>query len=141
MPRVKPASAIAEKWARVTPARQEDYAAGVRDPNVNWQAPTVAAAPAYEQGVQEAMTAGRFQRGVQQTGDQRWREKVTTKGEARWAPGVRAATPDMQAAIEPFVQAIERTNLPPRAPRGDPRNMERAAQMAAALHRARVQRS
>ena len=42
MARVKPASAIAEKWQRVAPTRQQDYEAGIKDPNVDWQRATEA---------------------------------------------------------------------------------------------------
>jgi hypothetical protein len=137
MPRVKSAAAIAEKYARVAATRQSDYEDGVKDPGVDWQHATEQAAGSYESGVQEAITAGRFQRGVAKRGTDGWRNKVVTVGASRWAPGVRAAQSDMEAGMTPIVAVIERTQLPPRGPRGDPRNLERAAAMARALSEAR----
>lgn len=137
MPRVKDAGAIAEKWGRVAPTRQQDFEAGVADPAVNWQAATEGAREAYESGVAEATARNAFGKGVAKAGNQKWATKTRELGAGRWAPGIRAAQNDYQAAMGPVVQTIERTVLPPRGPRGDPRNMERAVIMARALSDAR----
>lgn len=137
MPRVKDAGSIAEKWSRVAPTRQQDYEAGVSDPSVNWEAATSGSAQAYQDGVAEAATRGAFAKGVTKAGNQKWQTKTRELGAGRWAPGIRAATQDYQTAMGPVVQTIERTVLPPRGPRGDQRNMERAVVMARALSEAR----
>lgn len=137
MPKVKSAGEIADKWARVVATRTQDYEAGVKDPNVDWARSTEAARENFEAGVSEAIQRGAFQRGVAAAGNQKWQANAAAKGTARWAPGVRAAQPAMEAGMATVVQVIERTVLPPRGPRGDPRNMERAAVMARALSEAR----
>jgi hypothetical protein len=137
MPPVKSASEIAQKWARVTPTRDADYRSGVSDPAVRWQAPTAAAAANYNEGVQAAIAANAFSRGVNAAGDEAWRAKTVEVGTGRWGPGVRAAQADYEAGLTPFRDVIERTQLPPRAPAGDPRNLERSAAMARALHEAK----
>jgi hypothetical protein len=137
MPRIKPAAEIAAKWARVAPTRQQDYEQGVKDPSVAWAAPTAAAQDTYEAGVTEAIQTKRYARGVNAAGDETWRRKVGDQGAQRWAPGVRAAQADYEKGFAPMAAVIERTQLPPRGPRGDERNMQRAAVMAKALSEAR----
>jgi hypothetical protein len=137
MPKVKSASAIAEKWSRVAPTRQQDYEAGIKDPGVDWARATEASRESYEAGVQEAIQGGRFQRGVTAAGNQKWADKTLNVGAGRWTGGVRAAATDYEHAMEPVVQVIERTVLPPRGPRGDPRNFQRAEVMGRALSEAR----
>jgi len=133
MAKIKSATDIAAKWSRVAPTRQADYEAGVKDPSVDWQRATSAAADSYEAGVTEAIQSKRFARGVDSAGNARWARKVADQGVQRWAPGVRAAQSDYEAAMGPVVAVIERTQLPPRGPRGDERNMARSAVLAKAL--------
>ena len=47
MPKVKSASQIAEKWARVTPMRAEDYRIGVQNPKRDWAQASAAANDRY----------------------------------------------------------------------------------------------
>jgi hypothetical protein len=92
---------------------------------------------AYADGVAEAQTRGAFKKGVSKSGNAKWAAKTKELGVGRWAPGIRASETDYTTAMQPVVQTIERTVLPPRGPRGDPRNMERAVVMARALADAR----
>lgn len=137
MARIKSAADIAAKWARVAPSRQADFEAGVKDPGVEWARNTAAARESYEAGVTEAINANRFGKGVEAAGNETWRRKVADQGAQRWGPGVRAAQQDFESGFAPMQQVIERTVLPPRGPRGDPRNIERARVMADALAQAR----
>lgn len=137
MPRVKSAQDIAEKWARVAPDRQRDFESGVRDPEVEWARNTAAAAETFAAGVSDAIQRGAFAKGVERAGNDKWRRKTQDVGVARWGPGVRAAQQDFEDGFAPFREIIERTDLPPRRPRGDPANLERAAIMARALAEAR----
>ncbi len=138
MPNIKSAAEIAAKWARVTPQRETDFKEGVQDPKVDWAGPTEAAAPNFAAGVQAAISRGAFERGVSAAGTSKWRRKVVDVGTTRWGPGVRAAQPDFQKGFEPFREIIASISLPARAPKGDPRNIERAAAMARALHEAKT---
>lgn len=139
MPAVKSSAQIAEKWARVTPQRAQDFEQGVRNPRRSWAQATAAAADAQAEGVQQAIAEGRFQRGVERAGDEKWRNNTVEKGVRRWGPGVQVAQQDFQQGFEPFRQVIEQTTLPPRFPKGDPRNLERVSAITTALHRAKRQ--
>jgi hypothetical protein len=134
MAEVKSSGQISEKWGRVTPQRTQDYSQGVQQPRRDWAQATGEAAERYQQGIQEAIGEGRFQKGVQDAGSQKWARKTQELGTRRWGPGVQAAQDDYQRGFEPYRQAIEATNLPPRYPKGDPRNLERVGAIAKALH-------
>ena len=138
MPSVKSSSAIAEKWARVTPQRTADYDAGVRQPKKDWAIETAAAESSYNSGVQKAVQENRFGKGVKKVGTAKWQEKAIEKGTQRWGPGVSVAEADYESGFAPYRDEIERTTLPPRFPKGDPRNIERVSKIATALHKKKV---
>ncbi len=138
MPAIKSAKEISDKWARVTPARSPDYEAGVKSPKKDWGTETAAAESRYGEGVTAAIAEGRFGKGVVKAGTAKWKRKAVEVGVGRWGPGVRAAAPDYQAGFAPYRDVIEATTLPERFPKGDPRNIDRVAAIAAALHAAKV---
>lgn len=138
MPPIKPTAEIAEKWERVTPSRVPDYEAGVRRPRRSWEDATTEAADAYAQGVTAAIAENRFEGGVRAAGDRKWQEKTLQKGPGRWAEGVRISGVDYASGFDPYRDEIERIVLPPRGPRGDPRNIERVRIIADALHALKI---
>lgn len=139
MPEIKSASAIAEKWARVTPQRTADYEQGVKNPKRDWEQATLEAADRQAEGVQRAIEENRFEKGVAKAGTAKWQKGATTKGPQRWSQGVQLGADEYEAGFAPFRDVIENTQLPPRFPAGDPRNIERTKVMAEALHRRRVE--
>ena len=106
MPAVKSTAAVAEKWSRVTPMRQEDYKLGVQNPRTPWAQASKAAEDRYKTGVAEAATQGRYGKGVTAAGDQRWQSKALAKGPTRFAEGVALSAPDYQAGVAPYLDAI-----------------------------------
>jgi len=138
MAEIKSAGQIAEKWSRVTPQRNADYEAGVRQPGKDWANNTAAAESSYEGGVQNAIQQKRFGKGVKNAGTPKWQAKTLEKGTQRWGPGVSVAQADYEAGFAPYRDEIERTSLPPRYPKGDPRNIERVSKLAKALHAKKV---
>lgn len=137
MPAIKSVADIARKYARVAPTRTEDYESGVRNPRVDWKTATAAAEPSYKEAVTRAATEGRFGKGVAAAGTEKWQKKAIDKGTQRWGPGVQIAQPDYEKAFAKYRDVIERTTLPPRYPKGDPRNIQRVAAIAKALSDAR----
>lgn len=138
MPPVKRTSEIAEKWSRVTPERSEDYKRGVQDPRRDWEEGALSSESAYEGGVQAAVREKRYAKGIRRVGTSKWQKKAVTKGAERFGPGVRDAAEEYEEAFAPYREVIERTDLPPRGPKGDPKNLERVRIMANALHDAKV---
>jgi hypothetical protein len=138
MANIKSASDIAKKWSRVTPQRSEDYEAGVKNPRVDWASATRAAEESYKKGVMEAASKGRFGKGVSEAGTEKWQGKVISKGVDRWGTGVQTATSDYEEGFGPYADVIKSVNLPPRYPKGDPRNIERVTAIAKALRSKKV---
>lgn len=135
MANVKPSASVSEKWARVTPQRQQDYQTGVQNPRTPWAAATKAGEERYKAGVMEAAQRGAFGKGVTAAGDQKWQQKAMAKGPTRFAEGVAISAPDYQAAVTPYLDVIASTQLPPRFAKGDPRNVERVKVISAALRK------
>lgn len=136
MPKVK--SGYGKKWARVTPQRTEDYQQGVQNPKVSWQAATLAAEKNQADGVQQAITDKRFAKGVAKAGDAAWSAGALNKGVNRFGEGVQVSESKYETAFAPYAQVIESTQLPPRYPKGDPRNVQRVTAIATALRNKKV---
>jgi hypothetical protein len=115
--------------------RQEDYKEGVMNPRTPWAAGAKAAEDRYKAGVTEAANRGAFGKGVTAAGDQKWQQKALAKGPSRFAEGVAISAPDYQAAVQPYLDTIQATALPPRYAKGDPRNVQRVAVLSAALRK------
>lgn len=133
MAEIKPLSAIADKWIRVTPGRTEDYKLGIQNPRRDWEAETAAAEGNYKAGVDAAQAKGLFLKGVKKAGTAKWKEKALKKGPGRFAEGVYIAGPDYEKGFAPYHAAIERVDLGPRFPKRDPRNLDRVRKIVDAL--------
>ena len=132
MPKVR--KGAFERWVKRASIATEDYRAGVQEPRRAWKEATLAAKEAWRQGVQQAISQGRWERQVSATRNEDWEQKAATLGADRYAPGVQAAQEVYAARVSPYLQAIERLSLPPRGPKGDPRNLERVRLIAQTLH-------
>lgn len=140
MANIKPLDAIVAKYVRNASVAGESYREGVQSPRVPWQAATTAAAASWQAGVQAAITRGAFQAGVRATPDSHWQARAATLGADRYPSGVAAGAQRYAERFQPFAEVIRATQLPPRGPRGDARNLERVAVIARALHQRRVGR-
>ncbi len=125
MAAIKDTAAIARKWSEVTPLRSGDYEAGVQQPGKDWARETAGSADAWKAGVALAVAEGRFAKGVQRAGTEKWQQQTLSKGVARWGPGVAGAANAYAEGFDPYRQAIAALTLPPRFARQDPRNLER----------------
>ena len=131
--KVKSAPAIAKKWARVTAERTEDFELGVRNPLRDWAEETEAAKDNWKAGIDAAAAKDLFAKGVSAAGTKKWQDKALKKGPGRFAEGVYIAGPDYEKGFARYHAAIERTDLGPRFPRRDPRNIERVKAIVNAL--------
>lgn len=138
MAAIKDLSAIREKWGRVTPQRVPDYEAGVRNPRKDWATSTGQAEDRWKTAIAEASRQGRFGKGVSKAGTPGWQEKTISKGVNRWPEGVQIGVDDYERGFSPYRDEIERTKLPPRFAAGDPRNIQRVAKLADALHKKKI---
>jgi len=136
--KVKDAATAASKFVQRAQAAAPDYAKGVTGAGNTWQAHAAAASDAWGQGVQAAVAGGRFVKGIQRVGGQKWETAATTKGAQRYPQGVAQAGPNWQAATAPYLDTIAALTLPPRRPKGDPANFQRAQMVADALRKKKV---
>ena len=133
MAEIKSLSAIKEKWTRVTPGRTEDYKLGIKNPKRDWATETKEAEDRYKAGVDAAHAKGLFVKGVDKAGSGKWQDRALKKGPGRFAEGVYIAGDDYSKGFAPFHAALERTDIGPRFPRRDPRNLERVRKVVNAL--------
>jgi hypothetical protein len=140
MPKVPDLSRVAAKWQQNAGAASPAYAEGVQNPKNDWQRRTLAAADNYKVATQKAISEGRFAKGVQKVSSDDQIQASVQKGTARYGQGIALAGPDFAAGIEPVLQVIAATQLPPKKPKGDPSNIQRVAALAAAQHQAKLRR-
>lgn len=138
MPQIKSTADSASKWVSRAGQASGDYARGVQNPRKSWQEATTEAAEAQAAGIQQAIAEKRFEKGVADAGDAKWKNRATKVGAQRFGPGVAAAKADYEKGFAPYAQVISGITLPPRGPKGDPRNYERTAAIGQALHDAKV---
>lgn len=130
-----------KRWAERAQVATGDFQAGVAQPRRDWAQATAAAAGAQAAGVQAAIQAKRFEKGVAKAGSAKWAAKTGGKGAQRYAQGVQDAVADYEQAVAPYQQVIASTTLPPRGAKGDPKNYERVRVMGEALRKAKVNRA
>ena len=133
MAEVKSLSRIKEKWTRVTPQRSEDYKLGVASPRRDWEKSAVAAKESHKAAMTTAATQDSFAKGITKAGSGKWQTKALQKGPGRFAEGVMVGGDDYEKGFAPFRDEIEKTALPPRFPKRDPRNIARVSALNVAL--------
>jgi len=141
MPAIRPLAELEEKYRRVTPERAPYYQAGIEKPKEDWASEAISAAEAYAGGVTVAAREGRYQKGVAKAGTAKWKEHTLIKAvqQGRWAAGVAAFAGNWAKNFAPFHETIARTALPPRYPKGDPRNYERVKTIGSALREKKLE--
>jgi len=120
-------------WASGMSSSTEKMKAGI---NAVTESPTAAAArnsDRYLQGIQRAVSSGKWQAGLNAVSLQDWKTSMIEKGVPRVASGAAAAKPKMLAFLQqflPYVQAgVQQINSS--NPRGDlEANIQRSAAMA-----------
>jgi len=139
MPAVKALDRISRKWIRQSEASAPEYKFGVENPKVDWAAATKAAEGNYKSGVIKAANEGRFGKGVVKAGTAKWQRNAASKGADRWPAGIANAQADYESGFAPFRETLVNLVLPDRGPKGDPKNIQRVAAVAKALHEKKLE--
>lgn len=113
--------------------RAEDYKLGVASPRRDWEKSAVAAKESHKAAMMIAATQDAFAKGITKAGSGKWQTKALQKGPSRFAEGVMIGGPDYEKGFAPAREVLEKTPLPPRFPRRDPRNIARVSAGNAAL--------
>jgi len=138
MPAVRNLTNSADKFASRAQAAAKDYQFGIQNPRRPWQAATTAAVATYNAAMTESLAQDRFGKGVSKSSDSEWQQAAATKGATRFGPGAAAAKDKWLRKFTPFANVITGISLTPRGPKGDPANLNRVAQIANALHAAKL---
>jgi hypothetical protein len=138
MAQIKTLERIGSKWQRVTAGAGAEYAEGVQNPSRDWAKETANANAAYKDGITRSLQNDSFAKGVAKAGTAKWQKNAVEKGPARYSQGVSLAVDDYAAGFRPYYDIIRSINLPVRGAKGDPKNINRVAVLAAALHDAKV---
>jgi len=133
MAEIKSLADIRDKWTRVTPGRTEDYKLGIKNPRRDWAEEAEAAKGNWKAGIDAAAGKDMYSKGVVAAGTRKWQEKSLKKGPGRFSEGVYLAGPDYEKGFARFHAVIEKTDLGPRFPRRDPRNIDRVKRIVEAL--------
>lgn len=131
--RTKSLSDSSDKWARRASVAMTDFAKGVQGAGANWEAGAKAGSDNYKQGVTAAIARDAFSKGVTASGGGNWETKTLLKGPGRFSEGVSVSKGDYEKGMGPVLQTLQGLTLPPRAPAGDPRNIQRVSVPNAAL--------
>lgn len=132
---IKPLDKTTDKWRRRAEVSAPEYEDGVRNPRTSWARAAIEAFEAYKAGVQAAITAGSYKKGVHRAGDTKWQERAISLGVRRWPEGIAASGPAYSEGFSPYHSALAALRLPPRYARGDPRNLDRVKAIAETLHK------
>ena len=124
----------AKKWVQRASIAGGDYEEGVKNPRRNWAGATADASDNYKEAITKSLQKDSFKKGVVKAGDEAWLKGAIEKGVSRYPSGVAQAESKYQEKISPYLDTIESTSMPPRYPKGDPRNIQRVVAIAKALH-------
>lgn len=127
----------ADKFERRGSQAGQDYQQGVQDiSDSEQQQATLDAADTWEQGVQEAISEGRFQAGAANP-SRSWQQRSLEVGSSRFTQGVSDSGDVWRERFSPFADVLEGLSLQPRGPRGSSANFQRSQAVGEALHNAR----
>jgi len=135
---LRPLDKIVDKWKNRAAAAAGDYQFGVQNPLKDWATNASAAKDAWVGGVQDAAARGAYEKGVRKAGTEKWQRKAVQLGAPRYTQGVQVADVDYKEGFGPYYDALTRLTLPPRGPRGDPRNLERVRVIVEALRKVKT---
>lgn len=136
--RVADLAASAAKFGARGVAASGDYKTGVSGAGAEWSRRTGESEENWSQGVNAAIARGAFKKGVDKAGSEKYVRNATQIGAARYGQGVQAATGDWQKGFQPYAQRLASLELPPKGPKGDPRNYQRSQVVGQALRDAKV---
>jgi hypothetical protein len=140
MPKVPDIGRVAAKYQQNAGQAGPSYAEGVQNPRNDWKASTIAAAENYKVAVTKAAADGRFAKGVGRVSTESQIQASVQKGGPRYSQGVALGGPAYSEGMAPVLQIIENTQLTPKKPKGDPSNIQRVGQLAAAQHAGKLRR-
>lgn len=124
---MRTAQQSAEKYASRAAAASGDYVDGAQSTSKDQAAAAIAAAEIHKQATMAALNEGRYARGLQRAGKQKWLQGVVEKGAGRFAEGVSQAAGSYASESARFDSARGAAASLPRGIKGSPQNLQRVA--------------
>jgi hypothetical protein len=137
---VRPINESQEKFKNRAAGAREDYKRGVAGAGQRWADGAANAEEAWRAGTQEAISQGRFSKGVRAAGSQKYQERASTLGPERFATGVAMGAPEWGKNFGPFQQALAAHVPSTRGPRGSDQNAQRSVEVSRLMRRVRNER-
>jgi hypothetical protein len=137
--RVKPG--YGKRYLERATQSRDSYLDGVRSPRRPWAKATRDAADAWKSGVIAAANDGRYAAGVTADAETRWEDHAVNVGADRFVQGVQLAEDRYTQGVQPYLDVIEKLDLPKRYAAGDSRNIERVRAVTEALHKKKTGKS
>jgi len=131
MGRVRPGGG--DRWQSRASGSEEAYIVGIQNPRRDWAKATAESEDNWKKGIQDAITSKRFSKGVNKAGSEKQKRRAVEVGATRFSQGVNLGKSAYESGIAPYLTVIENTTLPPRYPKGDPRNIDRVKKITEAL--------
>ena len=127
-----------QKWVQRSAGARDAYVDGIENPQTDWATATANASNNWKAGVQRAAERGLFAAGVRRAGTLYWQQKSAGVGADRYVEGVQVAMSRYAEGFEPYAATLRALTLPPRGPKGDPKNNARVIAVNAALHQKKI---
>lgn len=135
---MKTASASAGKYVERAGAASGDYKSGAESTSKDQAAAAIAGKQNWAAALQAAITAGRYEKGLQASGKQAWLKCVQEKGANRYAEGVASGASKYATNSGKYDSARSAADSLPRGTKGSEANFARAKAVGQALRRAKV---
>lgn len=126
---------VVTRWQQGTATAQQRYTQGVQT-SKDWATLAVAAAPARNAALQQAIASGAIDRGIQKIGTAGWRAKTLAKGPQNWLTGVQASGAAYTAGVQRLYGYLDTAdNAVANMPRGSfAENMARMQAYVTSVH-------
>lgn len=131
---VKDLAKLKVKYSQRAQGAGQAYSDGINTTTKSQSRNAVAAKDRLVAGFNAAVNAGVWEKNLTAAGDDKWKRNSAGKGAQRYGSGAAAAQDDWAEGFQPYADALNSLQLPPRMPRGDPGNQARASAVANALH-------
>lgn len=135
---MKTAQQSAQKFVERAGAASGDYVEGAQRTTKDQSANAIAGKANYVAGVQAAITAGRYEKGLQKSGKAGWIKGITDKGANRFAEGVASGSVKYAQNSGAYDTARGAADSLPRGPKGSEANFARAKAVGQALRKQKV---
>ena len=139
MPAIKDLTSSAQKWSRNAGAAATEFASAAQGAADKWGRNTQGAGANFRQAITAGNMQAKFERGVAKAAQSgKFATKLAKVGASRYSEGVGASQQDWSSGFEPYQGVLSTITYPPRAPRGDARNIERVKVVDTTLNAKRI---